>query len=103
MAKVSRRKNAEEIGRSGGLSYRWYSYDVWGNKKDGYDVNDVFRTNDVVFIPNKVSSDADMTKYLKKQGFFKKEVKNKFVEYRGDEHVIYVDYKGKPEGELRVE
>ena len=103
MARAGRRKNAEEIGRSGGLSYRWYSYDVWGNKKDGYDVNNVFRTNDVVFIPNEVSSDADMTKYLKKQGFFKKEVKNKFVVYDGDEHVIYVSYKDKPEGELRVE
>jgi hypothetical protein len=84
--------------------YRWYSYDVWGNKKDGYEVNQVFRTSEVVEVPNIAAvNDSSLIKYLKKVGFFKKNLKAILFDIDGDEEVIYFSYKGKPEGELRAE
>ncbi len=35
--------------------WRYYSYDVWGNAEDGYDVNDVFRTDTTVDLPRDAS------------------------------------------------
>lgn len=97
-----KRNNSDGIGRSDGRSFRWIYYDVWGNKKDGWEVNSAFRSNDVVFIPNDLSNKA-LTTYLKRQGFFKSSVRSNLVEYDGDEYTIYITYKGKPEGELRAE
>ena len=85
-----------------GRLFRWFYYDVWGNKKDGWEVNNVFRSNDAVMIFDGLS-DKKLTTYLKKQGFFKSSIRSNLVEYDGDEYRIYVTYKGKPEGELRLE
>jgi hypothetical protein len=40
--------------------WRIYTYDVWGNANDGYEVNDVFRTSDIV----EVASNADTATIL---------------------------------------
>jgi hypothetical protein len=97
-----KRKRNSITGESKGRPFRWVYYDVWGNKKDGYEVNQAFRSNDVVMIPDGIS-DKSLTTYLKKQGFFKSSVRSNLVEYDGDEYTIYITYKGKPEGELRAE
>jgi hypothetical protein len=36
--------------------YRVYTYDVWGNADNGYDVNDVYRSGETVEIPDDTSS-----------------------------------------------
>lgn len=33
-------------------TWRLYSYDVWGNDEDGFEVNDIFRTSWTVEIPD---------------------------------------------------
>lgn len=84
--------------------WRVYSYDVWGNAKDGYEVNNVFRTNEIIPIPNVVlKSDKALITYLKNIGYFKKGVKRNLIEFDGDDRTIYVSYKGRPEFELRKE
>lgn len=93
------------------MKLRWYMYDVWGNAKDGYDVNDVLRTNEVVDIPNVVlGSDRALITYLKKIGFMKPSVRADQVEFEDggssttdDWFMLSVSYKGKPEGEFRKE
>jgi hypothetical protein len=98
-----KRKKNSVIGRSNGRSFRWYSYDVWGNEKDGYEVNNVFRTNDVVFIPNVVKTDKALITYLMNIEFLSPKLNRKLMEIDGDEYVIYFTYKGRPDGELRAE
>ena len=86
-------------------TYRFYSYDVWGNEEDGYEVNDVFRTTETVELDDeKIQSDTELFKELKKQGFIDQPgVQSRHFETDGDEEIIYLTYKGRPEGELRRE
>ena len=37
------------------MRYRLYTYDLWGNARDGYDVNDVYRTGVVIELPDDAS------------------------------------------------
>lgn len=98
---VQRSKNSVVQGVKG-RPFRWIYYDVWGNKKDGWEVNNAFRSNEVIMIPDGLSYKS-LTTYLKKQGFFKSSVRSNLVKYDGDDYTIYITYSGKPEGELRAE
>ena len=82
--------------------FRQYNYDVWGNPKDGYDVNDIFRTSFVYELDPNLPNN-ELIKVLKKEGCIKKRVWAKSIEVGGDETWITFDYKGKPEFELRLE
>ncbi len=82
--------------------YRLISYDVWGNEKDGYEVNQAFTTSEYY----ELDDNADHTgiiKALRKQGCLKKGVRAKLIEIDGDDKTIYFSYKGRPEFELRKE
>ena len=83
-------------------TYRLYDYDVWGNENDGYDVNDVFKTNELYKIDANWS-DSKLISALKKQGLIKKGIHQSSIEIGGDDMTITFDYKGKPEFELRIE
>jgi hypothetical protein len=84
--------------------WRLYSYDVWGNAKDGYEVNDVFRTNEIVSLPNVVLNNEEaIITYLIRIGFFKKGIKRNLIVLDGDENVIYFSYEDRPDFELRKE
>lgn len=93
------------------MKMRWYSYDVWGNAKDGYEINNVFRTNEVIDIPNVVLvSDRALITYLKKIGFMKSSVRANLVEFddsgsstKDDWFTLSISYKGRPDGEFRKE
>lgn len=93
------------------MKLRWYVYDVWGNAKDGYEVNDAFRTSEVFDIPNVVlQSDRAMITYLKKIGFLKSSARANLVEFddggsstKDDWFTLSLSYNGKPEGEFRKE
>lgn len=81
-------------------SYELIEYDVWGNARDGYEVNDAFHTNQFYDIDSDWNN-AQLVGELKKQGLIKKRIRAKSVEMDGDDQVIYFSYKGKPEFELR--
>lgn len=84
-------------------SFRLYTYDVWGNSKDGYDINNTFRTNIVLELkPN--FSDKELIKQLNKHYFSRKHQARSFL-IDGDDQFITVnsakDYY--PICELRLE
>ena len=85
-------------------TWRWISYDVWGNANDGYEVNQSFRTSDTYELPVESLTDRQLWDCLKAQGFFKSRVQFRCASIdQSHEDVIYFEYKGKPEGELRLE
>ena len=72
-------------------------FDVWGNSKEGYEVNNqCTEADDVVFSED--PSDKDLLKFLKRIGFFKKHVRLNMVEIRDDFGLIEILEKrtGKP-------
>ena len=40
------------------IQYRVYTYDLWGNSRDGFEVNDVYRTGTIVDIADDTSDRA---------------------------------------------
>lgn len=74
--------------------YRLYSYDVWGNTREGFWVNDIYRTATVIEI-NPEYSDYRINRILSGKG----------IVYDWHEFVIYANLKrnGKPLFELRPE
>lgn len=83
--------------------WRWYEYDVWGNKKDGYDVNQVFRTSEIFEFTDNIDDAKSLLRYLRKVGWLKKGVRSKLLDIDWHEHEFYIMYKGKPVGEFRRE
>ena len=72
--------------------YRIYDYDVWGNAKDGYEVNDVFKTSYVVELSEN-PSDEEIIKALKKVGFLKPNFRTSSFEIEGEPgYTLYVTY-----------
>lgn len=82
--------------------YRLYTYHVWGNEEDGWEVNNVFET-DVLADINPTWSDRKLISILKIQYVIQNHIHSRYVEVEGDEDVLYFSYKGKPEFELRKE
>jgi len=82
-------------------TYRVYSYDVWGNERDGYDVNDVYRGDTV-----EINPDKDIVSELRKAGLIKKGIRSKSIGNDGEPgYTWYVtdNRNGRPEFELRFE
>jgi len=72
--------------------YQVYDYDVWGNEKDGFDVNNVFKTPYVVEISEK-DFDKEVIGRLKDAGFLKKTCKNSKFQIGGEpDYTLYVMY-----------
>jgi hypothetical protein len=84
--------------------WRLYTYDVWGNARDGFDVNDVFKTSTILEFSDN-ASDADIVKALKKAGYLRKGIRTSSIKFDGDDETIYFSdaRNGRPEGELRRE
>ena len=58
------------------------AYDIWGNKKDGWEVNNAFKIGEVDL--SQVDKDKEITKRLKKAGFINSKVRYSSVEIEGD-------------------
>lgn len=79
---------------------RVWSYDVWGNQKDGFQVNDRYEIatytdpkNDSIF----QAKDADIISFLKNEGHLVKGTHLSSFEIEGDgEQYLTIDYKGRP-------
>lgn len=92
-------------------TYKLYAYDVWGNEKEGYEVNNVYSalvgTNlfDAVSVEVELppdASDRDIIKSIKDSGWLNKKLHYKSFEVEGDfDYTLYLSYKGRPLGELR--
>jgi hypothetical protein len=87
------------------LKYKAYTYELWGNARDGWEVNDVFY-NSTIDIPETITdaSDEKFYNYLKKIGFIPKNFKNALFSVDGEsDYTLYFEYKNKPAFELRRE
>lgn len=74
------------------MEYKIISYDVWGNPKDGFEVNDNYDTGITLELLEN-SSDYTVISELKKAGFLKKTAKNTKFEVDGDfSHSLYIDH-----------
>lgn len=82
--------------------YRLYTYDVWGNEEDGWEVNDTFRRSTQVFL-DPTLSDTKIIKHLIRKGVVNKNTDFSKINILGEEDVLYFEYDGKPEFELRKE
>jgi hypothetical protein len=83
-------------------TYYVHPLDVWGNRKDGYEVNDVLRSQGRITMPSDATN-AQVIKALKRGGFINKpSVRAKNIEIDGEED-LYVNYRGRPEYKLRKE
>jgi hypothetical protein len=78
-----------------------YSYDVWGNADDGWEVNDSFYVGEVTLADD--ASDADIITALKDAGILSKKAKVSNVDIDGDDDYITLNDKrdGMPLLELR--
>jgi hypothetical protein len=78
--------------------YRLFTYDVWGNENDGWDVNDVFKSG-VYFSTGVAHTDAELTNMLGDLMGLTLQ-----IDVGSDENTIYFsDENGKPVCELRIE
>ena len=80
--------------------YEWYEYEVWGDEKEGWRVNDIWPTGDEFEIDDEWSR-HQLISHLRRHKFFKRGVREKDVEVEWWEDVIGLSYKGRPEGEFR--
>jgi len=90
------------------MKYRLFTYDLWGNEEDGYDVNDIFASEITIDIgPN----DYDETIINKIRAAMpvqqlKRRHRSKYFRIEGGETpecFIWITYKGVPFCELRPE
>ena len=80
------------------------TYDVWGNARDGYEVNAAYRAGTFEDDKLDLNNDRSIMEFLKRIGYLNKYAKLKSIEVEGDpEFSIYInDAKdGYPLWELR--
>jgi hypothetical protein len=84
-------------------TWRVLSLDVWGNARDGYEVNAAYTTTRTVKLPPSATDD-EVIACLKMDGEITKPVRRRFVEVQdfGDD-MIGIDYRGRPEIQLQKE
>lgn len=73
------------------MKFRIYSYDVWGNKRDGYQVNNVFKTMYTFTVHN--DTDKAIINGMKRSGFLAKGLHTSSFYIDGDsDYSLYVEY-----------
>ena len=69
--------------------YKFYTYDIWGNKYDGFEVNDVF-SQDLIVEMQEDWSEIQVFCALKAHGLFYQLHFKSFEIDWSDENVIYI-------------
>ena len=86
--------------------YTAYTYDLWGNDKDGYEVNDVYFLEEDIVIMDKLwdnqDNDRKLIKCIKSLFNLRQGLHSAKFEIDGDpDFQIYIEYDGVPIGMLR--
>lgn len=66
------------------MKYELIEYDVWGNRRDGFEINEKYRTGVYVNIPDEAGN-VQIIRILKNAGIIKKSVRHSSVEIEGEE------------------
>ena len=94
----ARRKNRAST------TYTVHGLDVWGNAREGFDVNDVYPSRGRVTIPDD-TTDAEVVQALKREGFIDSRIRFNSVSVDGESgYSLYIGESrtGKPVYELRA-
>lgn len=95
---------------AGSIKTTWEiaTYDVWGNSRDGYEVNDTYRSGEIELYAAVTRYNADTPQEFKGAGLSNRQIKRTFgvtcrIDVDGDDMVYYVNRQrdGYPIGELR--
>jgi len=79
--------------------YRLYSYDVWGNSEDGWEVNDVYKTS--WHFPRGLDyTDEELTKMVEEIVGIEIEIDNRIS---CENNIYFNNEEGKPICELRLQ
>ena len=83
--------------------YRVFSHDVWGNAKDGYEINHSYPTGETVIL-SKGMSDKEIVKALKEVGVLRRDLRMNMIQLEEDEEesIHITDSKGRPEFSLQL-
>ena len=73
-------------------TWKLYSHDLWGNEKDGYEINDYYFQSDVELPGDKIDwpDEDDIIEVLKSDGWIKKGIHKKSIEVEMHEDDIYI-------------
>ena len=85
--------------------YQLINYDVWGNERDGFEINQAFTTRHYVDIPKGAGSD-EIVSILKDEGLIEATARKDSIEINGEEgyDLSFTDRPtGRPEFGLRAE
>lgn len=80
--------------------YRVYTYDLWGNEEDGFQVNDVYRQSQVLDIAENAT--IDEIKAILLDECFSADIVADKITIEGED-TLYIEYACKPVAELRKE
>jgi hypothetical protein len=69
--------------------WKLYSLDVWGNAKEGYEVNDRYHLDNLELSDN--ATEKELVKILKSMDYLKKTVKMKQLKIDWDEDYTTID------------
>ena len=87
-------------------TYKIYSLDVWGNNKEGYEVNDLCYSGLTIELPENFT-DKQLIKAMKDVGFINTKCQFKSFNIEGEFETLYINYStskihGRPIAELRL-
>lgn len=85
------------------MRYELFRYDVVGNPREGYEVNDIYATGRYAEIPED-ASDAEIVRILKEEGIIRKRIPAASIEIEGvPGYTLYFTHRptGRPAFELR--
>jgi len=74
--------------------YQIIEYDVWGNAKEGYEINNFFRTGRTVKV--RKEGNRALFEALKRAGVIKVGIRLKSVGFEHHEHGVYVTDERRP-------
>lgn len=76
------------------------TYDLWGNDRDGYEVNDAHKSGTIDIDPE--WSDKRLILELKREGWLRRNIRLASITIDGEpDYTLYLNYKGWPGLELR--
>lgn len=87
-------------------TYKLYSYDVWGNEEDGFEVNDIYPTGMEIELEDEEDNDEEMLRALIEVDFLKYTCRSGDIIFENDDEecITFSDAETyQPIGELRKE
>lgn len=83
------------------VTYNVHPLDVWGNARDGWQVNDIYPSDGTIEVPEDATNKEIVTA-LKKEGLIKPNIHASSIEIDGEVgYTMNLEYRGKPAYELR--